>query len=230
MKRRMAFATPRVRRAGPGGPTVISSDEDDDEADNEGDEAAEIDDDGDSLPDLRTDTTEDEDEDEDEDVESLHSESTVCDDNSDVDFEKLNATVDVPGSDDSDFEQDQVIHLFLSIMFYRVLSRSRASNELGNFCCCWAKRLIGGAGHRDSPENLKMTRLKSTRRRQARQECRIGVLVGMARFELTTPASRRQCSTRLSYTPTGRNYNTTRIRVFKFVGLPKIRSIGSEPV
>ena len=27
-------------------------------------------------------------------------------------------------------------------------------------------------------------------------------LVGMARFELTTPASRRQCSTRLSYTPT----------------------------
>ncbi len=28
------------------------------------------------------------------------------------------------------------------------------------------------------------------------------ILVGMARFELTTPASRRQCSTRLSYTPT----------------------------
>ena len=28
------------------------------------------------------------------------------------------------------------------------------------------------------------------------------LLVGMARFELTTPASRRQCSTRLSYTPT----------------------------
>ena len=27
-------------------------------------------------------------------------------------------------------------------------------------------------------------------------------LVGVARFELTTPASRRQCSTRLSYTPT----------------------------
>ena len=30
------------------------------------------------------------------------------------------------------------------------------------------------------------------------------LLVGMARFELTTPASRRQCSTRLSYTPTRR--------------------------
>ena len=29
------------------------------------------------------------------------------------------------------------------------------------------------------------------------------MLVGVARFELTTPASRRQCSTRLSYTPTG---------------------------
>ena len=28
------------------------------------------------------------------------------------------------------------------------------------------------------------------------------ILVGVARFELTTPASRRQCSTRLSYTPT----------------------------
>ena len=28
------------------------------------------------------------------------------------------------------------------------------------------------------------------------------LLVGMARIELTTPASRRQCSTRLSYTPT----------------------------
>ncbi len=28
------------------------------------------------------------------------------------------------------------------------------------------------------------------------------LLVGVARFELTTPASRRQCSTRLSYTPT----------------------------
>ena len=26
-------------------------------------------------------------------------------------------------------------------------------------------------------------------------------MVGVARFELTTPASRRQCSTRLSYTP-----------------------------
>ena len=37
-----------------------------------------------------------------------------------------------------------------------------------------------------------MTRLKSTRLRQARQECRIGVLVGMARFELTSPASRMQ--------------------------------------
>lgn len=29
----------------------------------------------------------------------------------------------------------------------------------------------------------------------------------MARFELTTPASRRQCSTRLSYTPTRGKYN-----------------------
>ena len=32
----------------------------------------------------------------------------------------------------------------------------------------------------------------------------INKMVGMARIELTTPASRRQCSTRLSYTPTRR--------------------------
>ena len=147
-----------------------------------------------------------------------------------IDGELSDVLGDARTGNGPDHGSDQVIHLLLSVMFYRVLSRSRASNELGNFCCCWAKRLIGGAGHRDSPENLKMTRLKSTRLRQARQECRIGVLVGMARFELTTPASRRQCSTRLSYTPTWRNYNTTRIGVFKFVGLPKIRSIGSEPV
>ena len=31
-------------------------------------------------------------------------------------------------------------------------------------------------------------------------------MVGVRRFELPAPASRRQCSTRLSYTPTGRCY------------------------
>ena len=57
------------------------------------------------------------------------------------------------------------------------------------------------------------------------------LLVGMARFELTDPCLPKTVLYQAELTPRrGEIIIQTRIRLFKFVGLPKIRSIGSEPV
>ncbi len=55
------------------------------------------------------------------------------------------------------------------------------------------------SGHRRATKGISAL---PVRRRKYWKRRRAIKLVGVARFELTTPASRRQCSTRLSYTPT----------------------------
>ena len=52
------------------------------------------------------------------------------------------------------------------------------------------------------PGCVLLPRFDKPRSTYFRQSKCLELLVGVARFELTTPASRRQCSTRLSYTPT----------------------------